>query len=326
MSSREDRVSAFLDVAGWREAWRTTVAGDLSARRYERLTAADGVTAILMDAPPDRDSTTPAFVRLTSWLRDAGLSAPEILAQDADAGLLLLEDFGDDKISDVVAAGSSQRDAVYDLCLDLLLSIRRLPTPDLVRPDARKLVRMTELADAHYPGADGARLAGLRSLLEAVFASLLQEEASLSLRDFHADNLMWLPRRTGVRRLGLLDYQDAFLTHPVYDLVSLLTDARTEIDASFRERMMSRYCEKSGDGAAGLGLAFAAFSLQRNLRILGIFARAAREFGKTTHLAKLPRVHAYFTEALTHPTFLSVRDETLAAVPFPTRDLIETMS
>ena len=135
-----------------------------------------------------------------------------------------------------------------------------------------------------------------------------------------------MPERTGVRRLGLLDYQDAFLTHPIYDVVSLLTDARTDIEPEFRAQMIEAYAQRTGRDLAAVKLAFAAFSAQRNLRILGIFARSASRDGKPIHLPKLPRVHAYLIEALQHPVFVSVADDAIAAIPPPTPELIGALA
>ena len=316
MAGRDAQVDAFLAAAGWRSAERQALAGDLSARRYLRLRLPGGESAVLMDAPPERDPSTPAFVRMTAWLREAGLSAPEILSSDPPAGLLLLEDFGDHKVS-AIPADAAQRDAIYGAALDLLLLLRSRRPPDLAAPDARQFVAMTTLADEWYPGLDKRALRPFRSVLETVFDDILRDPPTVSLRDFHADNLIWLPGRSGLARLGLLDYQDAFLTHPVYDLVSLLTDARTDIDPQFRQRHFSAYLDRSGDDRDRWSLAFAAFAAQRNLRILGIFARAARAFGKPAHLDKQRRVHGYFAEALAHPVFDGVRTAALRAVPAP---------
>lgn len=324
--TRADQITAFLAQAGWSDSQTSPVAGDLSARRYTRLTRTNGETAILMDAPPASDATTPAFVQMTGWLAAHGLSAPAILAQDAPNGLLLLEDLGDQKISNLITQDPASTYDIYDTILDLLLHIRDVPPPPLARPDPKALVHMTTLAHHHYPGIDANALQPFSAVLETVLQSLATISPTLSLRDFHADNLMWLPDRQGIQRLGLLDYQDAFVTHPVYDLVSLLTDARTDITPDFRADMVARYATKSGDTPDDLHHAFAAFSAQRNLRILGIFARAARQHGKTAHLAKLPRVYGYFTQALNHPIFSDVRQVTLAAIPEPTPDLIEAIA
>lgn len=313
MPERAAEIAGFLRAAGWDDAASTPVAGDLSARRFSRLTGPGGATAILMDAP--RDGSTEAFAAMTEWLLRAELSAPEILAGRPEAGLMLLEDFGDAKVSGLLDRRSGPE--IRNVCLDLLLHLRTRTSPALARPDPRTLAGWTGLADDWYPGADRAALGRFRSLLETILADLAKVGATVSLRDFHADNLIWLPDREGVRRLGLLDYQDAFLTHPVYDLVSFLTDARTDVPRALRQDMIAEYARRSGDDPAALGAAFATFSAQRNLRILGIFARAALRDGKAFHLPKMPRVYGYLAEALEHPVFSAVRADLLDGLPPP---------
>ena len=326
MTGRAQQKDDFLEGTLWRDAERSPLAGDLSARNYVRLKAPSGETAILMNAPPESDASTPDFVKMTMWLSAINLSVPAIHAADTGNGLLLLEDFGDNKVSDLAVANPKLGAEIYELALDLLIHIRQQSAPDLAAPDAGELVEMTRLAYDHYPGVRAEGLSGFCLLLETILDELLNEENSVSLRDFHAENLMWLPNRRGLMRLGVLDYQDAFITHPVYDLVSLLTDARVDIAPEFRSRMIDEYAARTGDDIEGLRLAFVAFSAQRNLRILGVFARAARQLGKPHHLTKLPRVHGYLSEALHHPVFSDVAEETLASIPEPTAEIIEALT
>lgn len=300
-----DRVEAFLVAAGWSEANRAPLAGDMSPRRYTRLSRSGG-SAILMDA----GTSQRAFVEMTDWLRNLGLSAPRILAEDAENGLVLLEDFGNLSLTRLLAENPAQAEAVYSACVDLLVEIRNAAPPPLKQPDARELVAWTNMA-RHYPGVDDAALAPLRQTLQALLSKALTRGVTVSLRDFHADNLMWLADRTGMCRLGLLDYQDAFLTHPCYDLVSLTSDARTDVAADLRQHAVEMWLELTGDAAEPFLEAFAAFSAQRNLRILGLFTKADRR------LDALPRVYGYFKEALGHPAFDAVRDQSLAALPEP---------
>lgn len=298
-----------LENTPWETARQSPIAGDLSARRYIRLENAHGESSVLMNAQDVPDSVAP-FVSLTNWLLNAGLSAPKILISGRNT--LLLEDFGDIKVSDLEG---EDREIAYSIAIDILLHIRAKTPPSLPQPDAVQLAGLTHMA-TQYPGADADKILAFSSYLETMLALLLQIPATMSLRDFHADNLMWLPDRNGLLRLGLLDYQDAFLTHPVYDLVSLLTDARTDIPPDFQNDMIKTYADRSGDDLEQLTRAFAIFSAQRNLRILGVFSRAAN-LGKPHHLPKLPRVHRHFSAALKHSVFDPVRDEALAAVPKP---------
>lgn len=319
MDERAATIEGFLTVAGWQSAERRPLAGDLSSRRYERLMRADGTTAVLMD-DDGAGSSVAEFVRIAEWLKSANLSAPRVFAQDLLRGLLLLEDLGDRKVSGFAAP--EEREVVYGVILDLLVLIRAQRPPELGKPDAGTLVDMTRLADGHYPGIRSDRLVKFRKHLGRILSDLEGDAPCVSLRDFHADNLMWLPDRPGLARIGILDFQDAFLTHPVYDVVSLLTDARQDVAPALRDKMVDAYLARTGDDSERFRLAFAAFSLQRNLRILGVFARAAKEMGNRKHLTKLPRVYGYLISALDHPEFADFASDVRAAIPKPTPDLI----
>ena len=310
-------MSEFLLGTKWALAKRSAIQGDLSARHYQRLTVVSGETAILMDASRQPETIKP-FFEITEWLRSFGLSAPEIFISSEDT--LLLEDFGDLKLAELTGETKASG---YALCLELLLALRRAAPPKLMTPSASELASWTQIA-RDYPGADSDQISVFSSYLETKLEDLLVGTNSVSLRDFHADNIMWLDGKDGIQKLGLLDYQDAFLTHPVYDLVSLLTDARTDISPEFRHSMIEEYISLSGDDPTELRKAFAIFSAQRNLRILGIFAKAAQS-GKPHHIAKLPRVYGYFVEALQHPVFDPVRNATLSALPFPNETLINSL-
>lgn len=309
-----DAATSFLKSQCWAGARIQPIASDLSQRSYFRLSR-NGETEILMDAGNDRASV-PRFLKMTAWLRQAGLSAPEILGADVDNALLLLEDLGPVPASERMSDPNAQAE-VLDACIEILLAIRSAPPPPLHCPGAERFCEWTRVADEHYPGADSGALDEFRVVLKDILSSLLADGCTVSLRDFHAENLMPLPHRKGAARLGVLDYQDAFLTHPVYDLVSLLTDARVEVPPALRARFIERYASSSGDGLAALRTAFAAFSAQRNLRILGIFHRAARDLGKSHHLPKVPRVYRYLMEATEHEVFRDVRGILCAGLPAP---------
>ena len=304
----------FLENTEWAYAKITPVAGDLSARNYVRLSLG-GATAIVMDSSNER-SSLPAFVRMTHWLRDIGLSAPRLLKDSQTEGFLLLEDLGEHSVSQRLSRPTETR-ATLDACLNLLLTIRHAAAPKLSTPKVKELCDWTTLADDYYPGANKHELDSLRAFLETILARHATKQPTVSLRDFHADNLMWLPEKLGVAKLGLLDYQDAMLTHPVYDLVSLLTDARTSISPDLRADYVKEYSRASGDDLSHLKEAFSAVSIQRNLRILGIFHRASVEHGKHHHLPKIPRVYGYLKEALEHPTFAKLAPQLRIALPPP---------
>lgn len=307
MAETLSRLKGFLKDSGWEAAELIPLAGDMSSRRYHRLTDSMGRTAILMDA--NTDTSTPAFLRMTDWLRDNGFSAPEVFHRNAADGLVLLEDLGDDSLKRCISADPANADEFYRAVIHLLLALRKRTPPDLHQPDAGELVDWTRIADDSLPNVNLTALEAFRSYLETVLRAVLKQESSLSLRDLHVENLHWLPKREGVQRLGLLDYQDAFLTHPVYDLVSLLTDARTDIPSSTRTEMIELYTNLSGDDPVALRRAFAAFSAQRNLRILAIFCRTPSK------ASMIPRVWKHLGDAVAHPDLAPVRADLRAALP-----------
>ena len=153
MPERAAQIDAFLAASGWQDAQVTPIAGDMSTRRYSRLARHDR-SAILMDA----ESPMQAFADMTAWLRGAALSAPEILAADPEAGLLILEDFGSVSLKSVILDHPDRFASLFRDCADLLLTIRAQPSPALPQPDAATLVEWTELADQHYRGIQPQKL------------------------------------------------------------------------------------------------------------------------------------------------------------------------
>ncbi|WP_299133613.1 phosphotransferase [uncultured Amaricoccus sp.] len=328
--SRSARIDDFLAAAGWAGARRAPLAGDASARRYERIGRGDR-RAMLMDAPPETGLDLAPFIAVTGWLRGHGLAAPEILATDPADGLLLLEDLGDDLFATLCAADSSRAPELYGAAIDLLVHFQSLPPPggDWTPPpyDMAVLMREARLATEWYlPAATGAPAgtppppdlaAEFDALAEAAFAPLLPASTVPIYRDYHAENLLWLPKRAGHARIGLLDYQDMLIGHPAYDLVSLLEDARRDVDPALRTAMIARYRDRAGTDAEALDQAAHVLSAQRNLKILGLFTRLARRDGKPRYLGYLPRVWTYLKADLAHPALAPLAAWVEARLPPP---------
>lgn len=303
MPDRAAAIAAFVAAAGWGDATARPLAGDASARRYLRLSRV-GQTAILMDAAGDAAGTA-RFAALAGWLTGAGLSAPQVLADAAGDGLLLLEDLGDDLFARLLDRAPEAEERLYSATIDLLAVLHRLPPPpDLPVWDAARLGELTEpfVTDfAPLAGVGAARAAAVPGLVADLARALLAPPRVACLRDVHAENLIWLPARPGVTAVGLLDFQDAFLGDPAYDLASLLFDARRDLAPGLAERMTARFAAATGADPAALATALALLSAQRNLRILGVFARLAGAGGKPGYLRFVPRVLWHLRGALAHP-------------------------
>jgi aminoglycoside/choline kinase family phosphotransferase len=275
---RRGAMARFLAAQGWGGSVPAVLAGDASFRRYYRLI--DGSRrAVLMDAPPPQEDVRP-YVSVATILRAHGFSAPEIYAEDRERGFLLIEDFGDDTYTKLLA---------------------NMPC-----------VLGAELG----PAARDDYLARWREVLP--YAEL--PAPTLVLRDYHVDNLMLLPDRSAVQSCGLLDFQDAVRGPASYDLVSLLEDARRDVPTALRSAMTERYLGQFPDlDPARFRRSASILAAQRNCKIIGIFTRLWRRDGKPGYLAHIPRVWRLLEEDLREPASRPVADWLDRHLPAPVR-------
>ncbi|RWR11464.1 aminoglycoside phosphotransferase [Sinirhodobacter populi] len=318
-----DAIDAFLAAAGWGDAVRRDLAGDASARRYERLSrGAD--RAVLMISPSPSEVTR--FAQVGSWLLDHGFSAPRIFAMEAGAGLMLIEDLGDDLLSTILARAPDREAALYAEVTAFLLALHRLEPPAFVAPlDGLALGQLTELTAEWAPvlSTDAAR--ALPEAIARHHAALNDLPPVLSLRDFHAQNALWLPERAGVARLGLLDFQDAVAAHPAYDLVSALQDVRRAISPATETREIARYTAARGLDPDRFAAAYALLGAQRALRIHGVFARLCLAGGKAHYVDFMPLNWANLSRDLEHPALADIAALVRAAYAPPTPEMMERL-
>jgi len=320
MTRRLDLARHFLESCGWRDAELLPLAGDASFRRYFRV-ASKQETAVLMDAPPEHEDPH-AFLAISGLLLDRGFSAPRIIAADCTEGFILLEDLGDDKFTTLLEGGQADETALYDAAVDLLIALQADAPPASLKvegedPYAFPAYGMDDLleeaalfTDWYLPAIGQPPAEPERQEYLDLWLGLLAEPAAcedvIVLRDYHADNLIWLPAREGPRRVGLLDYQDARRGHPAYDLVSLLQDARRDVPPNLERRAIRCYLAESRaagqieDSEAFLKT-YALLGAQRNAKIIGIFARLSRRDGKHGYLNLIPRVWGLLERDLEHP-------------------------
>ncbi|MDE3060476.1 MAG: phosphotransferase [Pseudomonadota bacterium] len=291
---------------------------DASFRRYIRIRKGTH-SMILMDAPPEKENIEP-YIAIARYLHGKGYSAPEILAQDVKAGLLLIEDLGDDSFTQVLKRASGREHELYTAAVDVLAEwhdeARRFFDPQalpLPLYDEALLMREACLfADWYLPqvmGKDKAR--ELRGEYIALWQDILGKAPLASKswvhRDYHADNLMWLPARSGTQRVGLLDFQDGVYGDAAYDVVSLLEDARRDVAPILAKAMIDRYLAASGADRERFLTAYAILGAQRNCKIIGIFSRLAARDNKHAYLNYLPRVWRYLEHDLAHPALADLR-------------------
>lgn len=317
-------IDGFLNTHGWSDGARIALAGDASTRRYIRLCSSEK-RAILM---VDREGDTDRFATMAHHLLSIGLSAPKIFAQIP--GLMLLEDFGDDQFISVITKEPNTEIALYTKATDVLLHLLQtsaredleVATPDvlgqMIEPVFWHHLAMLETESAFFKDDLTARLIEL-------LTKHLPSRQVLVLRDYHAENLIWLPDRSGIKRVGLLDFQDALMGPPVYDLVSLLHDARRDVSDACVQTVLTHYVEKSGARMDTTLDIFHLLGLQRNLRILGIFARLAQDSGKPAYLNLIPRVWRHIQTSLRHPVAAPLKTIIDAHFPTPTSERLNRM-
>jgi tRNA threonylcarbamoyl adenosine modification protein YjeE len=314
-------VARLLKRAGWSGARREYLQGDASIRAYERLTRFTGATAILMISPPRRDGPilrygkpyaaiaklSPdirAFVAMAEGLRGLGYSAPSLIAFSVEEGLALIEDLGASTIAD----GGVPDGARYAEAIALLVDLHGRVLPEslpvgeesyaLPVYDIEAMLVEVELALDWYAPA----VAIWRELL----APILAQPTTWTLRDFHSPNLHWLAERQGLKRIGLIDFQDAVMGPPAYDVASLLQDARVDVPEDLEMRLAALYMRRrtaadTAFDAQNFAAAYAAMGAQRATKILGIFARLDKRDGKPEYLRHLPRIERYLARNLAHP-------------------------
>jgi hypothetical protein len=337
-------IAAFLDangVAG--EAPISYLQGDASARAYAR-TRRTGTPVILMDWPPQPDGPpiknglpysriahlaegTAAFENVARLLQTAGLTVPDIHAADHERGLMLIGDLGDRVFGAEVAMGADP-EPMWTAATETLVRLRSIDAPRVREWNEREgsLARIldydrgvyeietTLLPDWYWPLIKGGPMPDdVRAEFDAawspVFDRVMRDPSrALALRDYHSPNLLYMPERDGAShdQVGLIDFQDALLGHPAFDLVSLLQDARLDVTGELEDRLYARYIAAAAAREPGFDkdafrFAYAALGAQRNTKILGIFARLWKRDGKPNYLRHIPRIWRYLERDLAHP-------------------------
>ena len=352
MSDRQVRQSAmkdFLARVGWGDAVVTPLAGDASTRSYARL-ALGGRKAMLMDQPQHAEAPAAPtnaseearralgynavarlagadcarFVAAAEWLSTHGLAAPDIYEADPAQGFVILEDLGDALFAEVLADGGDEK-TLYEHAVEVLAKIHAADAPGSLSPDKplfdydlTALIAETDLLVEWFlplalqRQATEAEMAEHRSLWRAVLSGIAGQRRVFVHRDYHAQNLLWLPERSGVSRVGLIDFQDAVAGSPAYDLISLTKDARRTVspelaEATTRQYLAAMMAQGTPLDEASFRHEIAVMAAQRTVKIVGIFARLHSRDGKPRYLPFLPRLWTYLDRDLAHPALHDLR-------------------
>lgn len=332
----------FLDKSCAMHMTRKRMAGDASTRSYARLVSG-GRSTILMNSPARADTQLiyggksylaavhladdiVPFVAIGKGLYTRGLSVPEIYHTDLDEGFLICEDLG----SEGVLTGSPPApiEERYHAAADVLVVLHRNALPTELPVEGRRnyaipsfdtdamLIEVSLLLDWYLPDRGVEVTAVMRDQFFSIWQRLLDQALAVPptwvIRDYHSPNLIWLAERQGIARVGMIDFQDAVLGPPAYDVVSLAQDARVDISEALEIALVSRYVRgRKGDdpsfAPAEFAESYAMMSAQRNTRLLGVFSRLNRRDGKPHYLRHQPRIWAYLSRALAHPALGDVR-------------------
>ena len=299
----------FLAANGWGGARILPLAGDASFRRYFRIVD-EGRTAVLMDAPPPHEDPRP-FAAVADWLCAAGLTPPPILARDLDAGLLLLGDFGDNRLRETLDDAPHREAELYSLATDVLVHLHgHTPMPGLKPHGLDQWLDELMLFPDWYAPATGLTIDRneFRQLWHDALAPVDADGLGpvTVLRDYHAENIMLLDGREGIAHFGLLDFQDALAGHPAYDLCSVLEDARRDVSPAIERQMIERYIAATGADER-FEAAYWALAAQRNTRIIGVFTRLWKRDGKPHYMEFQQRMWGLLERDLAHPGLAPLR-------------------
>lgn len=343
---RSEALQRLLNETGFGEAVRTPLAGDASTRRYERLAAGGRRAVLMDAPPKEESAPCPpgatpaerrklgwnatarlaasrveAFAAVGAYLKSLGLAAPEIYGVDIANGYAVLEDLGDDLYANVIPQGADEI-LLYQTAAQLLARVHaadapaKLQAPDgsvwpLLEYDALALEANVDLFAEWMPRSAGVRIddagrARWEKLRDALIVKALGFPRAFTIRDYHAENLLWLPQREGVARVGLLDFQDAVRGWRAWDFAMLLDDARRDVSPAAREAAIRAYLDASGADESAFRRELAVLGALNTMRILGRFAQLTHE-GRSKYAAFMPREWGHLARSLQHPALSDMR-------------------
>ncbi len=307
----------FLETAGWHGAEIEPLPGDASFRRYFRVRSGDD-HAMLMDAPPPHEDPGP-FLHVGKWLTGQGLRAPQILAEAPERGLVLIEDFGHDRMRDWLEVNPAEERRAYRDAIDALVNLHQRPPGPFESYTLETYLREASLFPDWFCKTAGMNVDSMgfaTAWREALGPLLIRQQPGVTvLRDYHAENIMLLgPNGEYSGEQGLIDFQDALVGHPAYDIVSLLQDARRDVSADLEAEMLQHYSSRM-DAGETFAADYAVLGAQRNAKIVGIFTRLWKRDGKERYLPMIPRVWAAMERDLAHPALEPVARWFAANIP-----------
>lgn len=321
MHDRQLELAVFLKGTPWQNWTKNPLPADASARSYQRLTHGTG-SVILMDAPSNTGEDVRPFVEIARTLIQYGLAAPRILKVATDLGFLLLEDLGKTDFASTLNHQPNSDTLLYRAATDVLLHLRQQVPPKLTKMTPEVGGDMVRIVGKYYVQSS-AVADDLAEAVETALANHCSTPNVLALRDYHAENLIWRPDQINHLRVGLLDFQDAFIAPDGYDLASLLRDARRDVSPRCTDQMITHFAAATNQTKEIVETAVATLSVQRNLRILGVFGRLIQTHSKRRYAAMLPRVWEHIMRDAEHPALGKLQAIIQKGIPDPMQNSIK---
>ena len=308
----QTKIEKFLHAASLDLFKIVEIAGDASSRRYFRVFHKDG-TYIVMDASSEADTVRP-FIRVGDFLNTNGIKAPIIYHQDLENNMLLVEDFGDGVYTQLLAQKPELEMQLYQGAIDVLIRIQNSTTEIDLPKESSELLKSKLDAFMQWFVEDkieGRYITSAKKDLYNVLDELLEFnysiKPSVSLRDYHSPNLIYLAENTGIEKVGVVDFQDAMLGSRAYDVVSLLKDARRDVKPETVEACLEHYLNNVSVNKDDFKTSYEILGIQRNLRIVGYFHRLKLLRNKGQYIQHLPRISSYIREALELPVLEGIK-------------------
>jgi len=311
VDARLDQINVFLESNQIKQKKIKAINSDASFRRYFRVAG-----KILMDANPTVVDDLDAFINIDNLLINISLNAPKIYSIDKENGFLLLEDLGDNLFSKVLNVSNEEN--LYKKAIDILVylhgrDINQFSKNNLVENYSdEKLISESELFIEWYIKShlsikiNENQINEFKEIFSKIITSLQLKYDTLVLRDFHVDNLVLQHSRSGLRQVGLLDFQDAVLGQSSYDLISLIEDVRRPISSELKTSLIKYFIDATGYNSEQLDNEMAFYSVQRNLKILGIFCRLSIRDQKSQYMKFNDNAWQFINNNLKNPLMIDI--------------------
>ena len=312
MVSRINQINDFLKSNKIETKNLIPIKNDASFRKYFRVDK-----KILMDADPNLGEDVSSFININHLLTDFRLNVPEIYSIDKENGFLLLEDLGENIFSKIL--NSENEEQLYKQAIEVLAEIYKKNLEEfsnfsfLEKYSIEKLQDESQLfiewylkkyLDIDITDTD---IQDFKEIISKIFNALNTNFEKLVLRDYHVDNLILQNSKSGLKKVGILDFQDAVIGSSSYDLISIVEDVRRPISNDLKNRLIKYFIDLTGYEVNQLEKELAFYSVQRNLKILGIFSRLNLRDNKPRYMLYNDNAWKYIESNLDNPTMINLK-------------------